>query len=188
MAIYNGTQKIDMSGVAKVYVGTQLVYQKAPQKTWVTLFTGTKTFSAGASTSTNWDIGIHQTDIYKFRITCSFKVRSYASGSAKHGQISQYNPSDTLYTGYPMNTYTLASAIYETDDIEPTTSATTFNIFGVYSKDKSGVILPTESCLAKIVLAFKNLTNGPVFGPSYTEAAAQYNEASITITKVEQYV
>lgn len=28
MAIYNGTQKIDMSGVDKVYVGTQLVYQK----------------------------------------------------------------------------------------------------------------------------------------------------------------
>ena len=28
MAIYNGTQKINMSGVDKVYVGTQLVYQK----------------------------------------------------------------------------------------------------------------------------------------------------------------
>ena len=28
MAIYNGTQKIDMSGVDKVYVGSQLVYQK----------------------------------------------------------------------------------------------------------------------------------------------------------------
>lgn len=28
MAIYNGTQKVDISGVDKVYVGTQLVYQK----------------------------------------------------------------------------------------------------------------------------------------------------------------
>ena len=34
MAIYIGTQKIDVSGVDKVYVGTQLVYQKqAPIQT-----------------------------------------------------------------------------------------------------------------------------------------------------------
>ena len=32
MAIYNGTQKIDMSGVDKVYVGTQLVYQKVTKE------------------------------------------------------------------------------------------------------------------------------------------------------------
>ena len=30
MAIYNGTQKINVSGVDKIYVGTQLVYQKGP--------------------------------------------------------------------------------------------------------------------------------------------------------------
>ena len=28
MPIYNGTQKVSVSGVAKAYVGTQLVYQK----------------------------------------------------------------------------------------------------------------------------------------------------------------
>ena len=33
MAIYNGTHKIKMSGVDKVYVGTQLVYQKAKRLT-----------------------------------------------------------------------------------------------------------------------------------------------------------
>ena len=32
MAIYNGTQKIDVSGVDKVYVGTQLVYQKVTKQ------------------------------------------------------------------------------------------------------------------------------------------------------------
>lgn len=32
MAIYNGTQKVSVSGIDKVYVGTQLVYQKAAAK------------------------------------------------------------------------------------------------------------------------------------------------------------
>ena len=33
MPIYNGTQKISMSGIDKVYVGTTLVYQKTPPVT-----------------------------------------------------------------------------------------------------------------------------------------------------------
>ena len=37
MPLYNGTQKIKISGVAKVYVGTQLVYQNAPVLTSITL-------------------------------------------------------------------------------------------------------------------------------------------------------
>ena len=28
MAIYNGTQNVNISGIGKVYVGSQLVYQK----------------------------------------------------------------------------------------------------------------------------------------------------------------
>lgn len=45
MAIYNGTQKIDVSGVDKVYVGTQLVYQKTQPLVTISykkaFFTGT---------------------------------------------------------------------------------------------------------------------------------------------------
>ena len=38
MAIYNGTQKINMSGIDKVYVGSQLVYQKQLPPSWHTLW------------------------------------------------------------------------------------------------------------------------------------------------------
>lgn len=40
MAIYNGTQKVSVSGIDKVYVGTQLVYQKAAAKTLVSVTYG----------------------------------------------------------------------------------------------------------------------------------------------------
>ena len=40
MAIYNGTNKVNMSGISKVYVGSQLVYQKVKQE-WHTVWNGT---------------------------------------------------------------------------------------------------------------------------------------------------
>jgi hypothetical protein len=39
MPIYNGNQKIDMSGIEKVYVGTTLVYQKQASEVTITYST-----------------------------------------------------------------------------------------------------------------------------------------------------
>lgn len=81
MAIYNGTQKVSMSGVEKIYVGTQLVYQNTPVLTSITLSGQTTSLNRGASFSFGGTVTAH-----------------YDNGSTANVTSS------TTFSGYNMNT------------------------------------------------------------------------------------
>lgn len=57
MAIYNGTQKVSLSGIAKVYVGTQLVYQKTAPVGPVTVTTSVGNLGAHYQWTNNEYVG-----------------------------------------------------------------------------------------------------------------------------------
>lgn len=94
MAIYNGTQKINVSGVDKIYVGTQLVYQNTPPVLEsITLSGQTTSLNRGAS--------------FKFGGTVT---AHYDNGSTANVT------SQSTFSGYNMNkagTYTVTAKYTE---------------------------------------------------------------------------
>lgn len=99
MPIYVGTQKIDVSGMDKVYVGTQLVYQNAPILTSITLSGQTTSLNRGASFSFGGTV-----------------TATYSNGTT--ADVT----SDTTFSGYNMSTagtYTV-TASYTEDGITAT--------------------------------------------------------------------
>lgn len=105
MAIYNGTQKVSMSGIDKIYVGTTLVYQKQSAKVLTSI-----TLSGQTTTLT-------RDDAFSFDGTVT---ANYSDGSTEDVTNS------TTFSGYNMSlggTYTV-TATYIEDDITVTATYT----------------------------------------------------------------
>lgn len=107
MPLYNGTQKIKISGVAKVYVGTQLVYQDAPVLSSITLSGQTTSLNRGATFSFGGTVTAH-----------------YSNGSTANVTSS------TTFTGYNMaigGTYTVTASYTENNITKTATYTLTVN-------------------------------------------------------------
>ena len=93
MPIYNGTQKVKMSGIAKIYVGTQLVYQNAPALVSITLSGQTTSIDRGSAFSFGGTV-----------------TANYSNGSTADVTSS------TTFSGYNMSTagtYTVTASYTE---------------------------------------------------------------------------
>lgn len=108
MAIYNGTQKVSMSGIDKVYVGTQLVYQNTPPVLEsITL--------SGQTTSRNRG----QSFVFGGTVTAHYSNSSTANVT-----------SQTTFSGYNMNTagtYTVTAKYTENGVTKTATYQLTVN-------------------------------------------------------------
>lgn len=107
MPIYIGTQKINMSGIEKVYVGTQLVYQNAPVLASITLSGQTTSLNRGAAFSFGGAVTAH-----------------YDNGSTANVT------SATTFTGYNMSkagTYTVTAHYTENGVTKTATYQLTVN-------------------------------------------------------------
>lgn len=62
MPIYNGTQKVKMSGIAKIYVGTQLVYQNTPVLSSIALSGFTTSYDTYATFTFTGTVTAHYSD------------------------------------------------------------------------------------------------------------------------------
>ena len=100
MAIYVGTQKVNPSGIEKIYIGTQLVYQKITKALdSITLSGQTTSLNRGAAFSFGGTVTAHYTDNTTADVT-----------------------NDTTFSGYNMNlggTYTV-TATYTEDGVTKT--------------------------------------------------------------------
>ena len=83
MAIYNGTQKVKVSGVAKVYVGTQIVYQNAPVLTSITLSGQTTSLNRGAAFSFGGTVTAHYDNGSTADVTSSTTFSGYNMSTAE---------------------------------------------------------------------------------------------------------
>lgn len=107
MPIYIGTQKIDVSGMEKVYVGTQLVYQKIPVLISITLSGQTTSLDRGAAFSFGGTVTAH-----------------YSNGSTANVTAS------TTFSGYNMSTagtYTVTASYTENGVTQTATYSLTVN-------------------------------------------------------------
>lgn len=105
MPIYNGTQKLSFSG--KIYVGTQLVYQNAPELTSITLSGQTTSLNRGANFSFGGTVTAH-----------------YSNGSTANVTSS------TTFSGYNMSlggTYTVTASYTENNITKTATYSLTVN-------------------------------------------------------------
>lgn len=84
MAIYNGTQKIKVSGVAKVYVGTQLVFTKEEPivLTSITLSGQTTSLNRGATFSFGGTVTAHYSNGSTANVTSSTTFSGYNMSKA----------------------------------------------------------------------------------------------------------
>lgn len=188
MAIYNGTQKINMSGIGKVYVGSQLVYQKQLPPEWHTIYTGSSTStststlnyvkSKGSTSYVNKNPFVtltNTTNPIKLRLT--IKYTNYPSNYG-----SDYTD-DNYYTYYKnhqvtaddFNTHTITITL---DDIDPVgVSAGAKELFAINSYlQGEGSIRTTGLILG---------TSFQLYVQIYKGESSAYSE--FWITKVEQY-
>lgn len=84
MAIYNGTQKIDMTGIDKVYVGIQLVYQKSSPIVldYITLANYTTSLEKGSAFSFGGTVTAHYTNGTTADVTSSTTFSGYDMSTA----------------------------------------------------------------------------------------------------------
>lgn len=82
MAIYVGTQKIDVSGVAKVYVGTQKVYDDIPVLESITLSGQTTSLNRGASFSFGGTVTAHYSNSTTANVTSQTTFSGYNMSTA----------------------------------------------------------------------------------------------------------
>ena len=84
MPIYNGNQKVSLSGIEKVYVGTTLVFQKTQPKvlTSITLSGQTTTLSRGAAFSFGGTVTAHYSDSSTADVTSSTTFSGYNMSTA----------------------------------------------------------------------------------------------------------
>jgi hypothetical protein len=176
MPIYVGTQKIDVSGVEKVYVGTQLVYQNAPVVLSSITITGQKTsLNRGASFSFGGTVTAH-----------------YSNGSTANVTTA------STFSGYNMaaaGTYTVTVSYTENSITKTTTYQLTVN--KAWSTIWSGTKTATFSggkAPSSVAIANPNLTGNQTFritwaettntdSASYSWAKTYYNNGTATTSK-----
>lgn len=160
MAIYIGTQKIDVSGVDKVYVGTQLVYQKAPQPQWHTEWEGNRRVGYGGTTATTTFATIPYVEGLKIRVTFNSMTAQTPSDYGSH--TYSYIPSDKV-SPYTKETFT-----------------TGYNqILRVYARNNS------QYRYAEALVRYNR--NDGVIESYYTSQDSGVARAWMNVTKIEAY-
>lgn len=136
MPIYNGTQKVKMSGIAKIYVGTQLVYQNAPALVSIALSGQTTSLTRGAAFS----FGGAVTAIYSNGSTANVTTAS-------------------TFTGYNMSkagTYTVTVSYTENNVTKTTSYQLTVN--KAWTQIWSGTKTLSNSATSMDVATLNNLS------------------------------
>ncbi len=104
MAIYNGTQKVKMSGIAKVYVGNTLVYQNAPVLTSITLSGQTTSLNRGSAFSFGGTVTAHYDNGTTADVTANTTFSGYnMSSTGQYTVTASYTENNITQTA----TYTL---------------------------------------------------------------------------------
>ncbi len=175
MAIYNGTQKVKLSGIAKVYVGNQLVYQKVvPQ--WHTIWEGNKTITAKSKTISGTSDNFCQTaadtgNSPQIRITYTT-----LSGAASSPAVIKYFNNSTSTT--PNTTTKPASPVTITLDSAATVYALGVNSLTSYVGSNSVFLVKTNNGTSSCYLSLKG---------EYIANPSVSNISKMEITKIEQY-
>ena len=188
MAIYNGTQKINMSGIDKVYVGSQLVYQKQLPPSWHTIFEGDKTWTS-ANNNVNrrdWTDPIIETaSEYKFRISFTSSAEAQAGGQGSSVYSATHGPGVTLYNSSKSSS-TSGSATKTDFEFNAITSGTKNPMISIDAtrKEYGGTNHSTGLNL------YFDATTKQFYIKSYFDTEDLYGASTFTklkITKVEQY-
>lgn len=111
MAIYNGTQKIDMTGIDKVYVGIQLVYQKSSPIVldYITLANYTTSLEKGSAFSFGGTVTAHYTNGTTADVTSSTTFSGYDMSTAgTYTVTASYTENDVTKTATYQLTVTKA--------------------------------------------------------------------------------
>lgn len=104
MAIFNGNQKVKLSGIAKVYVGTTLVYQNAPVLTSITLSGQTTSLDRGSAFSFGGTVTAHYDNGTTANVTSSTTFSGYnMSSTGQYTVTASYTENNVTQTA----TYTL---------------------------------------------------------------------------------
>lgn len=161
MPLYNGTQKIKISGVAKVYVGTQLVYQDAPVLTSITLSGQTTSLSRGAAFSFGGTVTAH-----------------YSNGATANVTSS------TTFTGYNMakaGTYTVTASYTENNITKTATYQLTVNKAwtAVWTGNKSKTV--SSSGGSDVDIWTNNISGTATFRFTFTMSASGGASGSRTV-------
>ena len=183
MAIYNGTQNVNISGIGKVYVGSQLVYQK---QDWHTIYTGSDTsttyatlnyITSNSSAITDkdpFDSIADTTSPLKLRLTIKLENHGYTMSTAGRNYYQYYS-----LTSHQVNT-TSSSAITVTvtlDDISwPRDSNTT--LFRIRTYFNAGAVTNTTTLV-------RLSSDGTIDVYSANPDTSYYSR--MWVTKVEQY-
>ena len=159
MAIYNGNQKIDVSGVDKVYVGTQLVYQNAG---WRELWSGNATISKGGS-----QVNIQDPAFSTLTGTTQLRITFTMSGSG--GTLSYYDNGVSVSTA-------------PTSPLELTADLTG------NKNELVGIKVTSGSNIIILALGWSGYTY-KYFRLSYSRSGSVDSlRATLTVTKIEAYM
>lgn len=162
MAIYNGTQKINMSGIDKVYVGNTLVYQKLQAKvlTSITLSGQTTSFNVGDTFSFGGTVTAHYSDNTTANVTAN-----------------------TTFSGYNMSTggTQTVTATYTEDGV---TATATYDISVKYSTYTLKYFYNgSGNGEGRIRIRYHNANGSWVWGGTTTKTNYQSNTITVTAAK-----
>lgn len=181
MPIYIGTQKIDVSGVEKVYVGTQLVYQNTPVLSSITISGQTTSLSRGASFSFGGTVTAHYSNGSTANVTTASTFSGYnmATAGTYTVTVSYTENNVTKTTTYQLTVNKAWSTIW---------SGTKTITFGTWDSAASPVYPSAVS------ITNPNLTGNQTFRVTWAETTntdsastqwtkAYYNNGTATTTK-----
>lgn len=172
MAIYNGTQKVKPSGVSKVYVGSQLVYQG---KGWHTIYEGSwsKTWTSSTSTGTTNICSLtNSNEPMKLRITATLSGNFYNP----RGTITWIGESSTSFSGLPQ-TFTNKETVKTSSGVPGSTARTILTI-NCYRNNYTQI-----SSLFRLEIP----ANSNTFIFNLVSKSMESNSLTLTVTKIEQY-
>lgn len=188
MAIYNGTQKINMSGIDKVYVGSQLVYQKQLPPEWHTIYIGSSTATSSATlnyVNSNGSTGFvsknpfvtltNTTNPIKLRLTIKYANHPYNYGSSYADENYYIYYNNHMVTANDINTHTITITLDDIDPVEISVYAKELFNINSYLQSK-GSIRTTNLSLGTSFQLYVGVLN-----------AESYAYSEFWITKVEQY-
>ena len=182
MPIYVGNQKVAPSGVTKMYVGSNLVYQEQTAG-WHTIFEGTKEWPKWNGGKANWNDPVVETaSEYKFRITFTSYATARNGGYGSSVYSVTYSPSQTLYNQSSSNSSTTQTATETDYEFDAFTSGTENNMIFIRCRE----LTVSDFNQAYLYFGF-DVTNKKFYTDrSYANIGTSTN-LKLTITKVEQY-
>ena len=183
MPIYVGNQKVAPSGVTKMYVGTNLVYQEQSAG-WHTIFEGTKEWPKWNGGRAAWsDPTVVTASEYKFRITFTSYATARSGGDSSNVYSVTYNPSQTLYNQTTRDSTSTQTATETDFEFNALTSGTENNMIFIRSRE---IKIDTTYNQAVLYFGF-DVTNKQFYTNRTYGSINTSTNLRLTITKVEQY-